>query len=92
MKRKKLHMLNRALDIPEEITSEIPKITILGFSKIALENYKNILEYQDCFIRIKTVIGLINISGYELKMSEMTTDDIIIEGKIDSIDFEEIEE
>lgn len=91
MRKGRLARINRALEIPEEIISTIPKITSLGFSKLRIENYKNILEYQDIFIRINTSIGIININGLNLKMEEMTTDDIIIEGRIESIDFEEIE-
>lgn len=78
--------------MPSEITSQIPRVTNLGFKKMMIENYKNILEYQDFFIRINTSIGIININGLEMKMEEMTKDDIVIEGEIDSVDFEKIEE
>ena len=55
-----------------------------------IENYKSILEYQEFYIRISTYIGIININGYELNLNEMTTDDLLITGKIDGIDFETI--
>ena len=92
MKKNKLSIINKILEMPSEITSSIPKITNLGFKKMMIENYKNILEYQDFFIRINTSIGIININGIGMKMEEMTKDDIIIEGEIDSIDFEKIED
>ena len=92
MKKNKISKINRLLEIPEEVSSSIPKLTNLGFKRMLVEHYKNILEYQDIFIRINTSIGIINISGFDLKMEEMTKDDIVIEGKIDSIDFEELEE
>ena len=38
---------DRIFGIPEEISSDIPKVTILGFDKMLIENYKYILEYQD---------------------------------------------
>ncbi len=88
----KVKKINRFLEIPEEVVSDVPKVTTLGFNKLLIENYKNILEYQDIFIRINTSIGVINISGIDLKMEEMTVDDIIIEGIIDTIEFEELEE
>ena len=91
MKKNRLIRLSKVLEMPEEIISTVPKVTTLGFEKLLVENYKNILEYQEFFIRINTSIGIININGLGLKMGEMTTDDIVIEGKIDSIDFEEIE-
>lgn len=92
MRKKGISKISRALEIPEEVVSTIPKVTCLGFKKVSIENYKNILEYQDIIIRVNTSMGIININGFDLKMDEMTTDDIVIEGKIDSIDFEELEE
>lgn len=86
--RKFRNKVNNFLEIPDEIASKTPKITTLGFDELLIENYKSILEYQDFFIRINTYIGIININGFELTMNEMTTDDIMIKGKIESIDFE----
>lgn len=88
--RKFKSRVNGFLEMPDEIVSNTPKITVLGFEEILIENYKSILEYQDFFIRINTHIGIININGFELKMDEMTVDDIMIKGKIESIDFEKI--
>lgn len=82
---------DKLFDIPEELSSDIPKVTILGFNKILIENYKSVLEYQDFFIRIKMSTGLININGFELFMNEMTKDDLIITGSIESVDFEKYE-
>ena len=92
MKKNRLSRINKILEMPSEVVSQIPKITNLGFKKMMIENYKSILEYQEIFIRISTIIGIININGINMKMEEMTKDDIIIEGEIDSIDFEKIED
>ena len=78
--------------MPKEITSSEPKITILGFNQMLIENYKGILEYQEFFIRLNTYIGIVNINGFNLNLSQMTTDDILITGKIESVDFESIED
>ena len=69
-KKNKMSKLEKILGVPEEVTSLTPKITNLGFKKIWIQNYKTIMEYQDIFIRISTNIGLINISGLNLKMEE----------------------
>lgn len=95
MKRKsknKESALNRILEVPKEISTNEPKITIAGFKKMLIENYKVILEYQDIYIRIKTYIGIVNINGLNLKLGEMTSDDIMITGDIETVDFEKIEE
>ena len=89
---KKEKFLDRLLEVPEEVSKRETKLTILGFKKMLIENYKVILEYQDFYIRISTEIGIININGFNLKLNEMTSDDIMVMGDIDSVDFEKIEE
>ena len=81
---------NSLLEIPQEVSTAIPKITIIGFEKMLIENYKGILEYQDFYIRISTYVGILNINGYELNLQEMTSDDLVVTGKIESMDFEAI--
>ena len=46
----------------------------------------------DFFVRLKTNIGIINVNGFNLSLEEMTSDDIRINGKIESIDYESIED
>ena len=89
--RCKMSKLDKLFGIPDEIASDVPKVTIVGFDKMLIENYKCILEYQDFFIRIKMATGLININGFNLLMNEMTKDDLIITGIIESVDFEKNE-
>ena len=90
--RKKVKKLDDILEIPVELSTNIPKVTILGFERMLIENYKGILEYQDYFVRINTHIGILNINGFNLNLEEMTSDDLLITGKIESIDFEEVGE
>ena len=74
--------LDKILEIPEEIYTNTPKITITGFNEIILENYKGILEYEEFFASISTYIGIVNINGYNINLEKMTNDDIKITGKI----------
>ena len=87
-KNKRMTRLNEILEIPKEVSSNVPKITILGFEEMLIENYKGILEYEDIFIRISTHIGIINISGFNLNLNQMTEDDILVSGKIENVEFE----
>ena len=84
--------LNKILEIPEEIYTNTPKITITGFNEIILENYKGILEYEEFFASISTYIGIVNINGYNINLEKMTNDDIKITGKIESVELERTED
>lgn len=82
--------ITKMLELPQEIVSSKPRLTLVGFEELLIENYKAILEYEDFYIKINTHIGAININGFNLRLKEMTGDDIMVLGKIDSIDFESI--
>ena len=86
--KRRIHKITRALEIPREVSSNIPKITILGFDEMLVENYKSIIEYDEIFIRVATHIGIVDISGVNLKLNQMTDDAISVSGQIDEIEFE----
>ena len=87
-KNKGYKKIDKILELPEEVYLDIPRITITGFDEIIIENFKGILEYEKFFVRIRSSIGLINISGYNLNLENMTNDDIIVKGKLESIELE----
>jgi len=84
----KLNRINELLEIPREIVSKVPKITITAFDEVLIENFRGILEYEEFFVRISTYIGNVNINGFNLKLSQMTEDDILVTGIIEGLDFE----
>lgn len=90
MKKKANNRFDKILELPKEIYSNVPKITITGFDEMIIENFKGILEYEEFFVRINTYIGIININGYNLNLENMTDDDIKVTGKIESFDFERL--
>ena len=89
-KPKKYTKLDSLLEIPREVVSTDIKITINGFEEILIENHKNILEYQDVLIKVNTYEGAVTIYGFNLKLEQMTDEDIKVSGKIDSIELEKI--
>ena len=86
MKKDRYNKIDKILELPKEVCSNIPKLT--GFDEIIIENFKGILEYEEFFVRISTHIGIISINGYGLNLENMTEDDIKVTGKIESIDVE----
>jgi len=86
--RKNNNRLDRLLELPKEVYSNVPKVIITGFDELIVENFKVILEYEEYYVRINTHIGIINVNGYGLDLENMTNDDIKVKGKIESIDIE----
>lgn len=75
------------LDLPKEIVLNIPKMTLVGNGDMMLENYKSIIEYDNDRIRINTGIGVVRITGSRLCIREITSEDIIISGEINGLEF-----
>ena len=85
---KKINFIDEILEMPKEISSGIPKITMLGFEEMLIENYKGILEYEELYVRINTYIGVINISGHNFNLKNINEDDILLTGVFEKIELE----
>jgi sporulation protein YqfC len=79
--------VTEVLELPKEVVLNIPKMTIFGYKDILIENYKGIIEYDNERIRINTGSGIIKISGNNLNIKEITSEDILVNGVIDSLEF-----
>ncbi len=74
-------------DIKKDTNLNAPIITIIGRSEIFLENYKNILEYNEQCIKINTSVGGLHIFGTNLWIKKMTDESLTIYGKFLDISY-----
>lgn len=77
--------LEKALEMPIELLNNYPRITVLGKESVFIENYKAIIEYEENLIRISNNVS---IYGKKLNVEEITADDVLVSGKIKTIEFE----
>ena len=73
------------LNIPLDISDGLPIVTITGKNEIYVENYKGIIEYGKCCIKIQTKVCRITFSGKNLEIVYYTNVDMKITGEIESI-------
>ncbi len=62
--------------------------TIYNNSHIEIQNCSKILDYSDCYLKVKTAGVNLQIWGENLKISDYNTSGIVVDGKILSIEFE----
>jgi sporulation protein YqfC len=77
--------LAETLSLPKEILLSESRVILLGNSEVNIENYRGIIEYSSCVIRIKTENGKICVSGQDLEIIEITDEDLSIKGRVESI-------
>lgn len=75
------------LDLPKEVVLNVPKLTLLGDEELVIENYKGIIEYDIQKVRVNTGLGVIKIIGERLIIKEITSEDIMVNGKIKALEF-----
>lgn len=77
--------IQKALEMPVELLKNYPRMTVIGDENVFIENYKSITEYEQNVIRLSNNI---TVYGTDLNVSEITADDILIVGKIKTIEFD----
>ncbi|WP_010244052.1 sporulation protein YqfC [Acetivibrio cellulolyticus] len=79
--------MSELFEIPKDIVLNVPKLTMIGNGDLLIENFKGIIEYDDDRIRINTNSGIIKISGTRLGIKEITSEDLMVNGEISSLEF-----
>ena len=77
--------LAEKLNIPQDISDGLPIVTVTGKNEIYVENYKGIIEYGKCCIKIQTKVCRITFLGKNLEIVYYTNVDMKITGEIESI-------
>jgi len=79
--------ISRKLNMPEDIIAKAPVLTGYGRHRICVENYRNIIEYTECIIRIQTKTCRIHIIGEKLVIAYFREDGMCVTGNICSIEY-----
>ncbi len=77
---------SKKLKVSSDILAGVPLITQIGNKKVIVENYKSILGILEYEVKVSTSLGTLKVFGQKMKMIEMTSDTLIIIGKIEKIE------
>ena len=75
-------------DLPKELITSCSRMVLFGNSEFTIENYSGIIEYEVNRIRLRSASGIVTVSGENLVINELDTEDLFIKGKIRSIEVE----
>jgi sporulation protein YqfC len=89
MSRRLQKKIANFLEIPGDIVLDLPRITLLGNAQMLVENHKGIVEYTGEYIRIRLKHKELIIIGIGLTLGSLQTDELIIEGEIGGLQFED---
>lgn len=75
-------------ELPKDVAMGMPLLTAVGQAEVCLENYRGIIEYTGCLVRIQTKTGQIKISGEKLQVVYYTNDEMKVTGQIRTIEYQ----
>jgi len=73
------------LSLPKEIALDLPLITLTGRREVIIENYKNISEFSETAIRVRTKEGEVTVTGERLVLQQITSEILLITGRVGGI-------
>lgn len=77
--------LSELFDLPEELILDLPRITLIGDIRLEIENHKGIVDYTADGIKVRVNNGFLWGKGDEMVLRNISSDEIILEGKITQI-------
>lgn len=76
-----------ACELPKDVVMGMPMLTMMGHMELCIENYRGIIEYTECLVRIQTKHGQIRIAGEHLRVDSYTNDEMKVTGCIHTIEY-----
>lgn len=78
-------------DIPKDILLNLPRIILIGDLQIYVENHQGIREFKENIVKIRLNKGELEIKGTNLVIRNIYSEDLMIDGEIESIQFIKVE-
>lgn len=80
-----LQRLADSADLPGESLPGVPLVEIAGQGRVLIENHGGVCEYGCEQIRVKVGFGQVCVQGCGLTLSQMTSSQLVISGKIQCV-------
>jgi sporulation protein YqfC len=84
---KKIYLRRKFMEISSDLQVIKPIITIVSNTFLSIENYVNIVEFDNNLIRIKTKEKIVKITGDKLVLKYINEGEIGIKGIIYSLEY-----
>ena len=74
-------------NVPQELVFGWPRSVLLGDEKLIIEQHEGIFACTEQEIIVKTLCGLLVISGEKLSLARYSRDDLVVFGKIAKLSY-----
>ena len=88
MLRKLRQELSEILELPLDVSLDLPKVTIIGDLGVLIQNHRGLIHYSPERIVIGVGKGQIAILGRSLEIEEVSKEDMVVRGILGSVQME----
>ncbi|SDT36531.1 sporulation protein YqfC [Paenibacillaceae bacterium GAS479] len=85
LSRKLRRLTADILDLPQDVAFDLPRMTMIGDRQLYIENHRGVLHFSSELLRLKLSQGILEVSGTDLIIRTIWTEEVFVEGKIESI-------
>lgn len=73
------------LDLPQDVVFDLPRMTMIGDRQLYIENHRGVLHFSQDRLRLALSKGELEVSGADLVIRGIWTEEVFIEGRIVTI-------
>ncbi|MGC4375986.1 sporulation protein YqfC [Fictibacillus sp. Mic-4] len=78
------------LELPADIVMDLPRITMIGQLHIYIENHRGVKAFSKEELRLNLINGVLIVKGNDFVIKTILPEEILLEGKIDGVYYEEL--
>lgn len=86
-RRNRWRRIGALFDIPEDVTNDASRITIVGRAELAVENHGGVVEYSEDLLRVRIGEGELRIRGDSLILTMIAADELRVAGYIRAVQY-----
>lgn len=79
--------VTQKMELPADVMMDLPRITMIGQLHIYIENHRGLLKFSNHELRLLLKHGQLLIKGNDFVLKTMLPEEILLEGKIDEVQF-----
>lgn len=86
--RKKInHWTTKILDVPPDITMDLPRLTMTGNMRLYIENHRGVIHFTDQLVKLALSKGAMEIRGSNLVIRTIMPEEVLVEGSITELKY-----
>ncbi len=86
-RKEKINFFKFTEDLDEQTGGLLPNIILSGNRSVKIEGCKSIIEYNETFVKLNLGKGYLGISGNNLNIILLDSDEVKVSGEIITVEF-----